>query len=48
MMVRMVEDPEDLRATARVLDLAYAEHGHPAMDDDDRLIAFLARGGGEG
>ena len=45
-IVRIVEDPQDLRATARVLDLAYAEHGYPAMHDDDRLIAFLANGGG--
>ena len=45
-VVRMIDGPQDLRRTAHLLDLAYAEHGHPPMDDDDRLIGFVAGGGG--
>jgi ribosomal protein S18 acetylase RimI-like enzyme len=43
---RMVREAGDLRAAAHVLDLAYAEHGQPPMDDDERLMGFTSGGGG--
>jgi ribosomal protein S18 acetylase RimI-like enzyme len=43
--VRLTADPDELRAVAQVLDAAYAEHGFSGIEDRDRLIGFVGRGG---
>jgi ribosomal protein S18 acetylase RimI-like enzyme len=43
--VRLTAAAEELRVVCAVLDEAYAEHGFPAIEDHDRLVPFVGRGG---